>query len=69
MRTARCSVCFPLDGQSRTSHNDDMTKATSYLVAAIDPSAADELRAHGGINYVVDEQPGFPCRQCLRDAE
>jgi hypothetical protein len=46
-----------------------MRKPTSYVVAAIDHSAADELRAHGGINYVVDEQPGFPCRQCLRDAE
>ncbi|MEY2445855.1 MAG: hypothetical protein QOE00_2435, partial [Ilumatobacteraceae bacterium] len=27
-----------------------MTKATPYVVAAIDPSAADELRARGGIN-------------------
>jgi hypothetical protein len=46
-----------------------MTKTTSYVVTGIDSSVADELRARGGINYVADEQPGFPCRQCLRDAE
>ena len=46
-----------------------MTKTTSYVVTGIDPSVADELRARGGINYVADEHPGFPCRQCLRDAE
>ena len=46
-----------------------MTITTSYAVAGLDPFVADELRARGGIAYVADEQPGFPCRQCLRDAE
>ena len=46
-----------------------MTITTSYVVAGLDPSVADELRARGGIAYMADEQPGYPCRQCLRDAE
>jgi len=41
----------------------------SYVIAGIDPADADRLRATGGISYIADEQPGFPCRQCLRDAE
>jgi len=36
---------------------------------ALDPVIADQLRAAGGIVYVADEHPGFPCRQCLRDAD
>jgi hypothetical protein len=43
--------------------------ATTFFVAGIDPADADRLRAAGGIAYVADEKPGFPCRQCLRDAE
>ena len=42
---------------------------TTFQVAGIDPLHADRLRAAGGIRYVADEKPGFPCRQCLRDAE
>jgi hypothetical protein len=42
---------------------------TSYVIAGLDPGIADDLRARGGIDYVTDEHPGFPCRQCLRDAE
>jgi len=42
---------------------------TTFLVTGIDPAHADRLRAQGGIAYVADEKPGFPCRQCLRDAE
>ncbi len=42
---------------------------TTYVISGLDPSTADELRARGGIGYVTDEHPGFPCRQCLRDAE
>lgn len=41
----------------------------TYVLAGIDPADADRLRAAGGIGYIADEQPGFPCRQCLRDAE
>jgi hypothetical protein len=45
------------------------TTSTTYVLAGIDPTVADELRARGGIGYVADDHPGFPCRQCLRDAE
>lgn len=45
-----------------------MTATTSFVLGGIDPSHADELRAAGGIVYVADS-PGYPCRQCLRDAE
>jgi hypothetical protein len=41
---------------------------TTFVVTGIDPAAADELRAAGGITYVADSKPGYPCRQCLRDA-
>ncbi len=43
--------------------------STEFVVVAIDPAAADELRDRGGRLYVADEHPGYPCRQCLRDAE
>ena len=49
-----------------------MTTATTtvrFSVSGIDPTEADRLRAAGGITYVADDKPGFPCRQCLRDAE
>jgi hypothetical protein len=42
---------------------------TTFLVTGIDPAEADRLRAAGGVTYVADCKPGFPCRQCLRDAE
>jgi Protein of unknown function (DUF1203) len=38
-------------------------------ITGIDPTTADELRSQGGIVYVSDSKPGYPCRQCLRDAE
>lgn len=42
---------------------------TDYRLAPIDPVAADELRAAGGQRFIADAKPGYPCRQCLRDAE
>ena len=45
-----------------------MTTQT-FVVAGIDPRDADQLRAAGGVIYVADSKPGYPCRQCLRDAE
>ena len=45
-----------------------MTTST-FAVLGIDPAVADRLRAHGGIAYVAESKPGYPCRQCLRDAE
>lgn len=41
----------------------------NYRLRPIDPAAADALRASGGTVHVATEHPGFPCRQCLRDAE
>ena len=42
---------------------------TTFAIAGIDPAVADQLRARGGISYITDSKPGYPCRQCLRDAE
>ncbi len=43
--------------------------SNAYRLVPIDPVVADELRARGGRRYVADAMPGYPCRQCLRDAE
>jgi len=40
-----------------------------FTLIAIDPAVADALRAVGGPGYVADTNPGYPCRQCLRDAD
>ena len=45
-----------------------MTTKT-FLVSGIDPAEADRLRTVGGVTYVADSTPGYPCRQCLCDAE
>jgi len=42
--------------------------STAYAVVGLDPTLADELRRRGGPIYVADTSPGYPCRQCLRDA-
>jgi hypothetical protein len=42
---------------------------TDFAITAIDPATADGLRRRGGPVTVVDEHPGYPCRQCLTDAE
>jgi len=46
------------------------TIATTYRLAPIDPAEADRLRAEnpGAPVCVADADPGYPCRQCLRDA-
>lgn len=41
----------------------------TFRLVPIDPNTADRLRRGGGPTYVADEKPGYPCRQCLRDAE
>ena len=43
--------------------------STIFAISPISPVDANRLRAAGGKHYVVDAQPGFPCRQCLRDAD
>lgn len=40
-----------------------------FRLRAMPSSITDTLRADGGPVSVVDEYPGYPCRQCLRDAE
>ncbi len=46
-----------------------MTSTHAYELVPISAADADRLRTEGGKVYVADEAPGYPCRQCLRDAE
>lgn len=39
-----------------------------FVLAGIDATIADQLRARGGTAVIADEYPGYPCRQCLTDA-
>jgi hypothetical protein len=41
----------------------------TYQLMPLDGLSADLLRARGGSTYIADSKPGYPCRQCLRDAE
>ena len=51
------------------THSATSTEShTGFVIGGIDPAHADALRASGGIIYVADDN-GYPCRQCLRDAE
>ena len=45
------------------------TATRQFRLAQIDADAAAALRANGGVHYVADAKPGYPCRRCLRDAE
>ena len=48
------------------------TMSTTFELHPIDPDEADRLRvecANAPSIYVADEHPGYPCRQCLRDAD
>ena len=40
----------------------------TFALAPISSADADRLRREGGERYTVDAMPGYPCRQCLRDA-
>ncbi len=42
---------------------------TNFALTPIDDETAAMLRERGGPTYVADEFPGYPCRQCLCDAE
>jgi hypothetical protein len=46
-----------------------MTTNTTYRIVPISAADADTLRERGGPVFVADEHPGYPCRQCLLDAE
>jgi Protein of unknown function (DUF1203) len=41
----------------------------SFRLEPIAADKADLFRQAGGLIYVADSKPGYPCRQCLRDAE
>lgn len=41
----------------------------AFTLNPIDPHIADVLRAASGPTYVADTHPGYPCRQCLQDAQ
>ncbi len=43
--------------------------ARTYELQPLDVTTSEALRAGGGISYIADSKPGYPCRQCLRDAE
>ena len=49
----------------------DVSASSCYQLTPIDPAAADRLRAAhpDAITEVAPVHPGYPCRQCLRDAE
>lgn len=40
-----------------------------YVISPLDSQTADRLRATASIVRVADEPTGYPCRQCLRDAD
>ena len=42
---------------------------STFVLNPIPSSTAEVLRAAGGAINVADSKPGYPCRQCLRDAE
>lgn len=42
---------------------------TRFVLEPIAPANADLLRASATHVHVADSHPGYPCRQCLRDAE
>jgi len=46
-----------------------LTTTRQIRLAPIDADAAAALRRAGGVSYVADSNPGYPCRRCLRDAE
>jgi hypothetical protein len=45
-----------------------MTTST-FVISGVDAVEADRLRSLDGVAYTADAKPGYPCRQCLRDAE
>ncbi|TDT16990.1 uncharacterized protein DUF1203 [Ilumatobacter fluminis] len=42
---------------------------TTIRALPLDRTTADRLRRSGGVVVEADVSPGFPCRQCLRDAD
>lgn len=46
-----------------------ITATRQFRLTPIDADSAGALRDAGGVRYVADSKPGYPCRRCLRDAE
>jgi hypothetical protein len=40
-----------------------------FTISPIDARTADRLRATSSVVRIADESRGYPCRQCLRDAD
>jgi Protein of unknown function (DUF1203) len=59
-------VPFPPDNPLAFWESDGMN---TFTVRPLESAVADRLRnGPNPIVYVADEFPGFPCRECLRDA-
>jgi len=41
---------------------------TDYVLRPIPPAVAEALRRTATVVHTATEKPGYPCRQCLRDA-
>ncbi|MCP5031930.1 MAG: DUF1203 domain-containing protein [Actinomycetia bacterium] len=46
-----------------------MTTDHTFQIVPISAGDAQRLREAGGEVYLVDAVPGYPCRQCLQDAQ
>lgn len=42
---------------------------SSFRLIPIDPEVAQSLRENAVVVQVADAQPGYPCRECLKDAQ
>jgi Protein of unknown function (DUF1203) len=62
----KVNVCFPPDKFCDSVENAVMN---TFTIRPIQSAVADRLReVPDAIVYVADEFPGYPCRECLRDA-
>lgn len=52
-----------------TASHTTASHTTAYRLRPLSATAAAELRRVGGKTYIADNTPGYPCRQCLRDAD
>jgi Protein of unknown function (DUF1203) len=62
----KVTVCFPPDKLCDSVEDAVMN---TFVIRPIQSAVADRLReVPEAIVYVADEFPGYPCRECLRDA-
>lgn len=63
-------MAYPQDLFSKVETSEDGgDPGPEFVLHSISSAAADSLRDRGGPIYLADENPGYPCRQCLRDAD